>query len=479
MNKLPKRRGARPTQPPAAEKLPRVESLKQLNLHAAGVDIGATEIWIAVPETSSTESVRVFGTWTAELKAAAEWLQACGVKSVAMESTGIYWLPFYEILEARGFEVKLVNARQSKHVTGRKSDLLDCQWLQQLHTYGLLRGSFRPTEEICALRSLVRHRTALLQARAVEIQHMQKALLQMNVQLTTVLTDLTGETGMQIIRAIVAGERDPHTLARFRNVRCAKSEEEIAHALEGNYKSEHLFVLQQALELYDVFTQKLAACDQQLEQTYAACEARVDPADQPLPEVPATSRSKNAPPFDLRTQLYQLAGVDLTRIDGIDVLTAQIVLAEVGRDMSRWPTVKQFTSWLGLAPQHDISGGKLLRTRTKQTKNRATTALRMAAMSLSRSESALGVFYRRVRAKHGTPKAITATAHKLARIIYIMLRDQVPYQALSAATAEAHHKQRAVAALKRQAKKLGLDVVPLPVTAQALPETIPSSSAVT
>ncbi|MDQ4078267.1 MAG: IS110 family transposase [Chloroflexota bacterium] len=445
--------------------LPTVDCLQQLNLHAAGVDVGAAEIWVAVPAGRSAEAVRVFGTFTMDLQAIADWLEACGVETVAMESTGIYWIPLYEILEARGLAVQLVNAKQVKNVTGRKSDLLDCQWIQQLHTYGLLSASFRPPEEICALRSLVRHRETLLQARAVHIQHMQKALHLMNLQLTNVLTDITGQTGLQIIRAIVAGEHDPHVLARYRHVCCAKSEADIAKALEGHYKSEHLFVLQQALELYDVYSEKVAACDAQIEQCYTAFESQVDPAQPPLPPAPRKRRSKNTPTFDLRHQLYQLTGVDLTAIDGIDVLTAQTIVAEVGLDMSRWPTVKHFASWLGLAPQHDMSGGKLLRQRTKRTQNRAATALRLAAQSVSRSQSAVGAFYRRIRAKHGPAKAVTATAHKLARIIYTMLRDRTPYHDLGADYYDDQAKQRAINNLKRRAKQLGLEVVPAPGSA--------------
>jgi transposase len=443
-------------------KPPPVENLQQLNLNAAGIDVGAAEIWVAVPAERATPSVRVFETFTADLQCAAAWLIECGVTTVAMESTGIYWIPLYEILEARGVEVQLVHATQTKHVTGRKSDLVDCQWIQQLHTYGLLRPSFRPTAEICALRSLVRHRETLLQGRAVQIQHMQKALHLMNLQLTNVLTDITGQTGLQIIRAIVAGERDPQVLAHYRHGCCAKSEREIAKSLEGHYQPEHLFVLQQALELYEVYSQKLAACDEQIEAYCATFVPQVDVQQHPLPPPQRERRSKNSPAFDLRTHLYQMAGVDLTAIPGIDVLTAQTLLAEIGLDMSRWPTVKQFSAWLRLAPQHEVSGGKLLRQRTKPTQNRAAAALRLAAQSVSRSDSALGAFYRRLRSKHGAPKAITATAHKLARIVYSLLKERTPYHEMGADAYEHQYQQRVLNNLKRKAKKLGMELVPLP-----------------
>jgi transposase len=442
-------------------KLPTVTALQPLDRVAAGIDVGAAEVWVAVPTEAATPAVRVFATFTSDLHAAADWLGACGVTTVAMESTGIYWLPLYEILEARGLDVQLVHAAQTKHVTGRKSDLLDCQWIQQLHSYGLLRASFRPSEEICTLRSLVRHRTTLLQGRAVQIQHMQKALHLMNLQLTNVLRDITGQTGLQILRAIVAGERDPQVLARFRDRRCAKSASEIAKSLTGHYKSEHVFALQQALELYDVYNQKVAACDEQIAACCASFAPQVDVQQHPLPPPARERRSKNSPPFDLRTHLYQLAGVDLTAIDGIDALGAQTLLAEIGLDMSPWPTVKHFASWLGLAPQHNSSGGKLLSSRTKKTQNRAAAVLRLAALSVNRSDSALGAFYRRIRSKHGAPKAITATAHKLARIVYTMLKTRTPYHDPGAAYYEEHYQQRLVNNLTRKAKKLGLQLVPL------------------
>jgi transposase len=396
-----------------------VDVLSQINLNAAGLDIGAAEIYVCVPADRDEQSVRVFATFTVELHALADWLTECGVDTVAMESTGVYWIPIYEILESRGFEVCLVNARHLKNVAAKETDVLACQWIQQLHTYGLLQRSFRPSEDICALRALVRHRKTLIEYRSSHIQHMQKALQQMNVQLTQVVSDITGVTGLLIIRAIVAGERDPRVLARMRNAQCAHSEAEIAAALEGHYKREHLFVLKQSLAQYDFYDRQIRECDAELESMYASLPAAEQNGDDVPPPPKPTQRKprKNQAHFDLASALYQTVGVNLADIDGIDALTAQTIISEIGLDMSKWPTVKHFASWLGVAPHNKKSGGKVLNTGTPKTKNRANTALRLAAQSLSRSHSALGAFYRRKRAQHGAAKANVATAHKLARII--------------------------------------------------------------
>jgi transposase len=440
----------------------KLDSLKQINLNAAGLDIGAAEIWACVPEGRDEQPVRMFNTFTVDLYALADWLQTCGVVTVAMESTGIYWIPTYEILEARGFEVLLVNARQLKNVPGRKTDVLDCQWIQQLHTYGLLRGSFRPEEEMCALRSYTRHRDNLIRYRSAHIQHMQKALHLMNVQLTNVISDITGVTGMSIIRDILRGERNPQKLAAYRNVHCAKSEDEISKSLEGNYREEHVFALKQAVELYDFYNHQIKDCDAEIESKFAAFKPRVDIQQKPLKPL-KRQRNKpegNAPDFDLRSYLYQMAGVDLTQIDGIKALTAMNILSEIGLDMNKWPTVKHFTSWLGLSPYQDISGGKTLRTGTRKNKGRANKAFRMAALTLTRSDSALGGYYRRMRARHGSPKAIVATAHKLARIFYRMLKFREEYADPGAAYYEEKYRQRAIRNLKRRAHQLGLEVMP-------------------
>jgi transposase len=447
-----------PTQP-----IPPEADWSVVNPHAAGLDIGASEIWACVPADRDTSPVRSFGTFTPDLQALAAWLVAGRVKSVAMASTGVYWIPIFELLEERGLEVYLVNARHIKNVPGRKSDVQDCQWIQRLHQYGFLRASFRPEAEMVVLRSYLRQRAMLLEHRAAHIQHMQKALHQMNVQLTQVLSDISGVTGLAIIRAIVAGERNPSQLAQLRHGRCRRSQADIAKALTGHYRPEHVFALKQALALYDAYTAQLAECDQQIEQLYSAIKPRFEPddPDQPLgPDRKINSHSKNAPNFDVRRQLFQLTGVDLTAVDGLDVSTAQMLLSEIGTDMSRWRSEKHFCSWLGLAPHNDITGGRVVRSRTLPTHNRAGQALRMAAYAVGRGKSALGAFYRRLRARLGPEQALTATAHKIARIVYHMLRHRQSYRALSAADYDQQQHQRELKSLQRRAAKLGLSLVP-------------------
>lgn len=435
--------------------------LEQLNLNAAGIDLGTSEIYVCVPAERDEQPVRCFGTFTDELEAIADWLAACEIETVAMESTGVYWVPLYDILEQRGYELYLVNARHLKNVSGRKSDVADCQWLQQLHTYGLLQASFRPAAQIRAIRSLVRHRKMLVRYRSAHIQHMQKALDQMNLKLTNVLSDITGVTGMKIIGAIVAGERDPVVLARFRDPKCAKSESEIARALTGNYQREYLFELKQALELYRVYAEQIRACDAELERLYQDQPPASGPGTTP-PEPRRGQRRKNQAHFDLASALYQMTGVDLTAIDGIDALTAQVVLSEVGTDMNKWPTSKHFASWLGLCPDNQITGGKVRHRQRKKTNNRANTALRIAAQTLSHSQSALGAFYRRLRAKHGPAKANVAAAHKLARIIYQMLKNKVAYVDPGLVKYEQQHRDRLLRTLQRKAERLGMKLEPIP-----------------
>lgn len=443
-----------------------VNALEQINPNATGIDIGAEEVWVAVPPDRDEESVRCFATFTADLYRLADWLKACGVDIVAMEATGVYWIPLFDILEGRGFRVYLVNARHLKNVSGRKSDILDCQWIQQLLTYGLLSPSFRPPDQILAIRSLVRHREMLVEYRSAHIQHMQKALTQMNLRLTSVLSDITGVTGQNIIRAIIAGEHDPQVLAKFREPGCKKSEAEIAKALEGFYRREHLFALKQAVELYDFYDHQLQACDAELEALYQQFEPPENPGTPP-PEPRRGKPRKNQAHFDLAPALYRMTGgVDLISIDGLDALTVQKVLSEIGTDMSKWPTVKHFASWLRLCPNNKITGGKVQQRGVQPTKNRASTALRVAAVSLEHSDSALGAYYRRMRARHGAPSAITATAHKLARIIYFMLKERMPYHDFGANYYEQQHRTRVLRNLSRQAAKLGyrLEVAdPVPV----------------
>ncbi len=454
---MSKRRGK------SRKKITEIDALEQINLNAAGMDVGAEEVYVAVPKGRDEESVRSFPTFTVDLYRLADWLQDCGIETVAMESTGVYWIPLYDILESRGFEVYLVNARHIKNVSGRKTDVLDCQWIQQLHTYGLLQPSFRPPEQICAIRSLVRHRDMLVKYRSAHIQHMQKALTVMNVRLTNVLSDITGVTGMKIIRSIIAGERNPEVLASYRHSNCAKSETEIAKSLEGNYKREHLFSLKQALELYDFYDQQLNDCDTELEALYQEFDLPDDPGTPP-PDPRKTKRRKNQPHFDLAQSLYRMTGVDLTQVDGLDAMTVQVILSEIGTDMSKWPTVKHFASWLRLSPNNKVTGGKVKQRGTQPSKNRANTAFRMAAQSLARSDCALGAFYRRIRARHGGPKAVTATAHKLARIVYFMLKNKQPYHDPGADYYEEQYRIRAIRNLKRRASKLGMRLEPVGAT---------------
>jgi transposase len=437
------------------QKVVELDAFEQINQNAAGIDVGAEEFYVAVPKGRDTESVRTFPTFTADIQRLADWLVQCSVKTIAIESTGVYWIPLYEILEKRGFEVYLVNARHLKNVTGRKTDVLDCQWLQQLHTYGLLRASFRPSEQICAIRSLVRHRDMLVSYRSAHIQHMQKALTLMNIRLTNVLSDITGVTGMKIIRAIINGERNRQTLASFRDAKCAKSEAEIEKSLEGYYKLEHLFVLKQALELFDFYDQQIRQCDHELDALYNQFEEPDQPGT-PAPEKRKRKRRKNQPHFELSEALYRMTGgIDLTKIDGLESLTVQEILSETGTDMSKWRTVKHFCSWLCLAPNNKITGGKVKSSHTPRTKNRASNAFRIAAQSLMKSKSALGAYCRRMAALHDAPTAITATAHKLATIFYFMLKRRETYHALAVDYYEKEHRDKVVRSLQRRAASLG------------------------
>ena len=423
--------------------------------NAAGIDIGSASHYVAVPPDRDDEPVREFPSFTADLERLADWLEACGVDTVAMESTGVYWIPLYELLDARGFTVLLVNARHVKNVSGRKSDVLDCQWLQQLMSYGLLRGAFRPADRVCALRSLSRQREMLLRSQARHVQHLQKALTQMNIQLANVISDVVGETGQKILRAIVAGERDGQVLAAMKNVRIHASSEEIAKSLQGNWRAEHLFALRQALAGFDFCGTQLAECDAEIEQQLQSLQLHHgEPA-----KGKKRSRPRNAPKFDLRTQLFKMCGVDLTRIDGIDVTTALAVVSEVGADMSRFPTDKHFASWMGLCPGTRITGGKVLSGKTKRCANRAAQALRLAAAALRSSQSALGAYFRRLCSRMDKPKAVTAAAHKLARLIYAMLTKGEEYTDQGQDYYEKRYRERVLHQLARRAEKLGMRLV--------------------
>jgi transposase len=434
--------------------------LERININAAGIDCGSAEHFVAVPPDRDPTPVRSFKTFTTDLQRLADWLTACRVKSVAMEATGVYWIPLYEILEARGFDVVLVNAKHIKNVPGRKSDVLDCEWLRELHSVGLLRGSFRPVDTIVALRAYLRHRETLIQSAGAYIQRMQKALVQMNLQLPLVVSDIAGVTGLRILRDIVAGQRDPHMLAQHRDPRCQATPAEIVAALTGNYRPEHLFVLSQNLELFDACQQQLAACDTAIETHVQALTATLDVRAVPLPDARVTRKPRhNEPRFEIRTPLHQLTGVDLTQIDGIAPYTALQLVSEIGTDMRRWPSEKHFTSWLTLAPKNKVSGGRLLSSQTQPSANRAAAMLRMAAMSLGRTQTALGAFYRRLAFRVGKAKAITATARKLAVLVYRTLRGEVVYRDGGADAYNAHQRTRVLRRLRQRATTLGFDLV--------------------
>ncbi len=440
-------------------------ALPVLNPNAAGIDIGATSLFVAVPADRAPQPVRAFGTFTDDLIAIADWLQTCGVQTVAMESTGVYWVPLFQILETRGFEVCLVNARHVKNVPGRKSDVADCQWLQYLHAVGLLHASFRPPEAVCALRSLLRHRDTLITYAAAHVQHMQKALTQMNLQLHHGISDLTGKTGLAIIDAILAGERDPVTLAQLKDYRIKASTETIAKALRGDWRAEHLFTLRQALAAYRHYQQLITECDQEAERMLGAFDTQVDPAVLPVPPATSSHRKpqRNEARFatsDLRTELYRILGVDLTQVPGFQSMSIYTLFGELGHDLARFPTAKHFASWLGVCPDNRVSGGRVLSAKTRDVRSRAAQALRLAAQTLHHSHSVLGDYYRRMRARLRAPKAITAAAHKLARILYHLLTTQHAYNDSVFAQYEQQYQQRRVRKLHREAMALGYTLTP-------------------
>lgn len=436
--------------------------LKMVNPNAAAIDIGSTMHMAAVNPSRCDIPVRAFGTFTHDLHALADWFTDCGVTSVAMESTGVYWIPAFEILEAHGFEVILVNARYAKNVPGRKTDVSDAGWLRQLHSYGLLRGSFRPDAEIATLRAYMRQRERLTEYAAAHIQHMQKALMEMNLQLHHVVWDITGATGMKIIRAIVGGERDPDVLAAYRDIRCKSSPETIRAALVGNDRAEHVFALEQSLELYDFYKAQIAECDRRLEAAVAALTAKGSEDRPPLPKARIKGRQVNAPAFDIRAALYGVLGTDLTQIHGLGPSLALKMVAECGTDLRAWKTAKHFTSWLCLAPGNKISGGKLLSSKTRRSSSRAAALLRLAATTIGRSDTALGAFYRRLSTRIGKQKAVTATARKIAVLFYNAIKHGMTYADQGAATYDERHRQRVLANLQRRAKTLGYALAPMP-----------------
>jgi transposase len=440
-------------------------SLPVLFPDTAGIDIGSKSHFVAVPSERDNNPIREFATFTADLHKMVNWLKECKIKTIIMESTGVFWIPAFELLESNGFNVKLVNARHVKNVSAHKTDVLDCQWLQQLGTFGLIKGAFRPADAILPLRAYLRQRDMLIKNASTHILHMQKALTQMNLQLHNVISDITGLTGMAIIRSIVAGVTDPKVLASLRHERCHNPEEVIEASLVGNYRQEHLFSLKQALELYDYYTQKISECDHQIAQQTNKLETGCDPKKLDLLKKNSVSRlkkpkkaKKHEYSFDLTSELIRITGVDLTKIPSIGASTALTIVSEIGLDMSRWRNAKSFASWLGLCPGNKVSGGKKLSGKTKPCANRVAIALRNAANTLYRSECAFGAFLRRMKMRLGSPKAITALAHKLAKLIYIMLKYGHEYIEKGVEFYEEMYQKRREASLRKKAAEMGYDL---------------------
>ena len=429
--------------------------------NAAGIDIGATEIFVAVPGDRAAENVCSFPTFTQDLYLLADWLQECGIKTVAMESTGVYWIPLFQILEERGFEVCLVNARHVKNVPGRRTDVCDCQWLQFLHSVGLLKASYRPAQEVCAVRSLLRHRESLVQMAATHVNHIQKALDQMNVQLHHVISDIVGQTGLAIVDAILAGQHDPMELSKLRGERIKASEAVIAKSLVGDYRHEHLFTLRQSLEAYRSYQKMIDDCDREILQHLEDFQPPTTPTT-PTDEAAVSNKPQSTDGI-LRSELQRVWGVDLTKIPGIRTGIAQTLFGEIGPDFTKFRSASAFASWMGLCPDNDVSGGKVLFVGTRKVKCRAALALRMAAQSLHHSKSALGDFYRRMRAKLGAPKAITAAAHKLARIIFHLITTRQEFDDTKFAADQLRYQKRQEAKLHAKAKSMGYALIPLEV----------------
>lgn len=446
-------------------KLRSVMEPPQVRTDAAGIDISPEVIYVAIDPSKDAKPIRNYGSVTAELYRIANWLKACGVRTVAMESTGVYWVPLYQILDERGFEVYLVNARHYKNVPGRKTDVCDSAWLQYLHAVGLLQGSFRPAQEICAFRTILRHRASLVEAASKHVQHMQKALDQMNVQIHRVLSDLTGVSGLAILDAILEGERDGHRLAALRDGRVKASEESIVRALEGDYRAEHLFTLQQSLDSYRHYQKLIADCDRQIREQLEGLDGEGGDGEPPA----SSKRMRTSNDEQLRQQFFRIVGVDLTAIPSMNVGTVQVLLAEVGPDLTRFRSPGAFANWLGLCPNNAITGGKIQSSRTKKCANRLAAALRMAAESLCRDKSHLGQFYRRMKMQlNGAAEAITAAAHKLARIIYAMIKQKTEYDETRFADIEKRNQQRSRIRLTKQAQKLGFTLTPLQPSAEVV-----------
>jgi len=440
--------------------------------NVAGIDVGNESHFVSVDPKRGKPSVREFGAWTAALRETAQWLKSCGVQRVVMQSTGVYWIPLQDVLEREGLEVVLVNAHATKNLPGRKSDVQECQWIRKLDRYGLLRGCFQVPEKIRSVRTLWRLRERVVQEAGRAIQQMQKALITMNVQLANTISDISGKTGMAILRAIVEGERNPWTLAKLRDERIQASEEELAHSLEGNWREDVLFELQQVLKAYDFYQQQMAECDQQLEKYMKAQPARMVEEKVEAMAAPAQANGKldrkkkrckppkNQPSFGLQEELTRVMGADLSVIDGIKLMTIQTIYSELGADLSAFPSEGHFTSWLMLAPRRDVSGGKVIRHHSLRGRNRVANALRMAAESLKDSDSYLGARYRSLRGRLGGLKAIKAMARYLACLVYRMLTKGQAWVDRGAAWYEERRRDRELVHLQKKAAALGWQLLP-------------------
>ncbi len=427
-----------------------------INPDCAGIDIGSKVHYVCVPEDRSSESVRKFECFTEDLARMVQWLKECKIKSIAMESTSVYWIPVYQALEVAGFEVHLVNAKHAKHVPGRKkTDVEDCRWIQKLLSCGLISGSFRPNDQICVLRSYIRQRKRLTESSSAHVLRMQKALTEMNIQLHNVIADITGVSGTAIIKAILAGERNPVELAKLVHYCLIKKQAIIAKSLHGDYRKEHLYVLKQEFELYEFYQQKISELDQEIDDHYR----EFDKKNHNGTKLKSKKKSSNAPKIDVRQNLYDITGIDLSMIPGLSELTMQTIISEVGTDMSKWPTEQHFSSWLGLSPINKITGEKVFRSRTNKVKNRASEAFRMSAQAISKTQTALGAFFRRIKARAGAPKAITATARKIACLFYRLLKYGEDYVEQGVEKYEQKYRENQVKTLEKLAKKLGYSIV--------------------
>lgn len=467
MNKIPKKKTAE------KKKKGQMVQLPQMRSHAAGIDIGAQEIFVAVPPTLGPDPVRKFGAFTPDLIQIAEWLVRLQITTVAMESTGVYWIPLYDVLEAHGMELYLVNAAHAKNVPGRSTDVSDCQWLQFLHSVGLLRDSFHPPQQIRALRDVRRHRENVVAMAAEHILHVQKALDLMNLQLHRVISDITGVTGMRIVKAILGGERDPQKLALLRDPAVRATVEVIQKSLTGNYQPQHLFILQQAVDAYEYYQRQIFNCDELIRRLVAELPSKIDPEQQPLP--PSRNHHKkrqgNEYHFEMREEMYRILGVDLTQVPGIGTSFAALLATEVGEDLKQdFACAADFASWLGLCSANDITGGRIVKRGTRKVKSRLADGFRMCAQGLHKSESYLGDYYRRMRARLGAPPAITAAAHKLARIVYHLVTTKEAYDESVFQRADERRLKQQRTKLLRQAKALGYVLTPiLPVTSELVP----------